>query len=255
MTVAEIAPRLASGAANTLYDNAFFSQVDRDGLTSAGVIVPLVSHLIPFNSVVDVGCGHGAWLRVFQDHGASCVVGLDGPYVNRSQLLIPPESFVETDLARPFRIPGKYDLAVCLEVGEHLPRRMAPVLVEALCRAAEVVLFSAAIPGQGGTHHINEQWPRFWESAFKANGFIRLDPIRPQVWRHPDVAPWYKQNIYLFADRRRCDEDKRLRSELEVSEHSRFFLLQEDIVEHHMGLRGLLQALPRAAWRAIRRFA
>src|SRR5688572_21793249 len=139
----------------TVYDEHFFKVVDREGLASARVIVPLVRDLTNCDSVVDVGCGHGAWLKVFQDHGASQVVGCDGAYVDPTQLLIPGNCFRQVDLSRPFNIAGRFDLAVCLEVAEHLPSSMACPLVSALCQAAPIVLFSAAVPGQGGIHHIN----------------------------------------------------------------------------------------------------
>src|SRR5262245_37866680 len=115
MATIEVEPRACPSAPPTVYDEAFFEQVDREGLASARVIVPLVRELVSCDSVVDVGCGHGAWLRVFQEHGASRVVGYDGPYIDPTRLLIPADCFHKVDLARPFEIQDRFDLAVCLE--------------------------------------------------------------------------------------------------------------------------------------------
>ena len=141
-------------------------------------IVPLVRDLVPARTVVDVGCGRGAWLRTFKAHGAETISGYDGAYVDPAKLLIPRDAFTAIDLSAPLAIIGRYDLAVCLEVGEHLPQRSARPLIQTLCQLAPAILFSAAVPGQGGTHHINEQWPHYWAHLFEERGFVRLDPIR-----------------------------------------------------------------------------
>jgi hypothetical protein len=105
---------------------------------------------------------------------------------------------------------GRYDLAVCLEVAEHLPESSAADLVRALTAFAPVVLFSAAVPGQGGVGHINEQWPAYWKGLFEQHGFYRRDPIRPRIWTNERVHWWYRQNIFLFASRQKVEESRAL---------------------------------------------
>ena len=95
----------------------------------------------------------------------------------------------------------RFDLALCLEVAEHLPASSAPVLIESLVSAAPVVLFSAAVPEQGGVHHINEQWPSYWEKLFAERGLRKFDVIRPLIWNNCSIQPWYRQNLYLFTSR------------------------------------------------------
>jgi len=237
----------------TAYDDAFFDQIDRDGLASARVIVPLVQKLVDCDSVVDVGCGRGAWLRVFLEHGASRVVGYDGAYVDQSQLLIPRSSFRAADLSKPINVTERFDLAVCLEVAEHLPRAAAGNLVQTLTTAAPAVLFSAALPGQGGANHINEQWPLFWQTLFAKYHYRRLDPIRWSVWRNPSVASWYKQNVYLFVSYTALQGSPSLQEELASSEASQFELIHQDVLSPYNSFRGLIRALPRAAWNAVSR--
>ena len=119
-------------------------------------VVPIVLDLIRPGSVVDVGCGLGEWLATFQEHGVSDILGIDGDYVDRDMLYIPQQDFKTIDLNRPFTLNRTFDLAVCLEVAEHLEAEHANDFVESLTRLAPIILFSAAIPLQSGTNHVNE---------------------------------------------------------------------------------------------------
>ena len=188
------------------YDASFFAAQAVSSMKSARAILPeLFSRLQP-NSVLDVGCGIGPWLRAAGDLGARVLLGVDGEYVEQRLLMIPSESFVPVDLARPGLKekvvaihPGRFDLVICLEVAEHLPFERSASLVEELCQLGDVVLFSAAIPFQGGTQHINEQWPEFWALLFRSFGFVCYDWLRQQIWAVPNVDWWYAQNVLLFV--------------------------------------------------------
>jgi SAM-dependent methyltransferase len=168
-------------------------------IRSAATVVPDVVRLVEPCSVVDVGCGQGVWLAEFARHGCE-VRGFDGH--DSARLDIPAECYTRVDLesAPALEFGPDVDLAVCLEVGEHLTARRAAWLVETLCQA-EVVLFSAAIPGQGGVNHINEQWPDYWARLFHGNGFDVSGALRWRWWtRAPhDIEVWYAQNILLCA--------------------------------------------------------
>jgi len=149
-------------------------------------------------TAVDVGCGHGAWARVLLDHGID-TLGVDGDYVDRAALLIPPDRFVARDLARGFNLDRTFDLAISMEVGEHLPPGWTDGFVQELTRIAPVVLFSAAIPMQGGTQHVNERWQSEWAARFAARGYDVFDVVRPRVWTDSDVEMWYSQNTLLYV--------------------------------------------------------
>jgi hypothetical protein len=127
-------------------------------------------------------------------------MGLDGPYVPKESLLFDGTRFREADLTREIDLGRRFDLAVSLEVGEHLPTAAAPVFVRNICRAAPLVAFSAAVPGQGGEHHINEQPYAFWRSLFAANGYRAFDFVRPRIGEARAVEPWYRYNILLFVE-------------------------------------------------------
>jgi SAM-dependent methyltransferase len=184
------------------YDESFFATCEAESSTSARQVVPLVVQLLSPKSVVDVGCGIGAWLVEFRNAGVDDFLGIDGAYVNKSQLLIEQNRFVSHDLTQPLDIPAshrrQFDLAVSLEVAEHLDAKYAAQFVSGLASAAPAVLFSAAIPYQGGTHHVNEQWPTYWARLFAEHQFVAVDWVRPRLMNNPQVAYYYAQNSLLF---------------------------------------------------------
>lgn len=151
--------------------------------------------------VVDFGCGLGTWLKVFKDHGASEVLGIDGKWVNRELLhkYITEQEFREADMEKPVKLDKTYDLVVSLEVAEHLSEQSADIFVQFLVDAGKIILFSAAIPGQGGWNHVNEQWPDYWQKKFSMHGYIYHDLIRGHVWGNPAVGACYQQNMFIVA--------------------------------------------------------
>lgn len=182
------------------YSEHFYVRQKTGSLPSAEAIVPhLLSITGPLKSVIDVGCGLGTWLSVFTQHGATTVCGVDSPYAKRTQSYIPDSAFVSTDLEQPLPITDTFDLAVSLEVAEHLNPARAAQFVTTLTARAPLVLFSGAIPGQGGTHHVNEQWPDYWETLFAAHGYVALDCIRRPFWNDTRVCYWYAQNAILYV--------------------------------------------------------
>lgn len=175
------------------YDAAFYKIEQETALRSAEIVLPSVLEATGAESVVDVGCGTGGWLKVAADHGRRIYGhdGYDGP------LLINPNAYFKGDISEG--VPcSSVDLAICLEVGEHLPEKSAAPLVAGLC-GAKYVLFSAAIPGQGGVNHINEQWGSWWARLFAEHGYEGSSDLRWRFWHDRNVADWYRQNILLFA--------------------------------------------------------
>jgi SAM-dependent methyltransferase len=181
------------------YDRDYFESQARGTKRSAEVIVPVVMELLSPRSVCDVGCGQGIWLGVFEQHGVRDVLGIDGDYVDRESLQIDPEKFVFADLQQGVPDVGSFDLAVSLEVAEHLPESAAQNFVAGLVGLAPAVLFSAAVPGQGGLGHVNEQWPPYWRQLFLEHDYRLVDCVRPRIWNSSDVKEWYRQNTLLFA--------------------------------------------------------
>jgi hypothetical protein len=181
------------------YSKQFYRDQGPGSLRSAREIIPLIMDMVRPRSVVDVGCGVGAWLSVFLDHGVQDILGIDSVDVPVDLLMVPRKVFQSTDLSQPAPINRVFDLAVSVEVVEHLPMNASDVFVAFLTSLAPVVVFAAAVPFQGGTGHINEQWPDFWVELFRKRGYAVVDAFRPQVWSNENVEPFYRQNLLLFV--------------------------------------------------------
>lgn len=181
------------------YDWAFYLRQSGGSARSAAIVVPQALKLFPVGSVVDVGCGVGTWLEAFIRNGVTDVLGVDGDHVDRALLRIPPAQFRAADLNQPLDLGRSFDLACSLEVAEHLPAAAADPFVAGLVRLAPRVLFSAAVPQQGGVLHLNERPQSWWARRFLEHGYAAFDCIRPQIYDNPDVEWWYQQNILPFC--------------------------------------------------------
>lgn len=193
----------------TTFGEAFVPTQGDDSMRSAERVLPLVFDLAHPSSVLEIGCGDGAWLTMARRLGAERILGIDEAPADR--LRIPSEEFANRDLAAIGELPGPFDLAMCLEVADRLGENDAMQMVEALCDVADVVLFSAAIPGQSGFGHRNEQWPTYWEALFGAFDFRMVDCLRIRLWDDPNVDPCYAQNAMLYVRRARLEHDARMR--------------------------------------------
>lgn len=177
------------------YDERFYANI-RDGIkSSAEVVVPMVKTLLEPDCVIDVGGGEGWWAREFFQLG-SMVTLIDGDYVEPCDFggRFIPHDIGGTPLPADL---GQYDLAVCLEVAEHLPPSRGASFITELCGLAPAILFSAAIPGQGGTGHVNEQWPDYWAALFDDSGYAVTGALRFMIWGDGRVENWYRQNLLL----------------------------------------------------------
>ena len=238
------------------YGRGFYEHHETTARRSAEAVVPLAIGFVAPTSVVDVGCGAGTWLAAFREAGVRNIWGVDGPWVHEEILKIPADCFQVVDVSRPFRLGRRFDLAVCLEVAEHIPAAGAEGLVESLVALAPVILFSAAIPNQGGTHHVNEQWPDYWIQRFRTHGFVPVDCLRARLWRNEDIAWWYAQNALFFVEEAALDRYPALAAAYDPSApplalvHPRRYLETAD--PHDLSIRTLLGALRSATVRRLR---
>ena len=184
------------------YDENYYRYITDGSLRSAEIVLPLVSRLVAVRSVVDLGAGAGAWLCAWQRLGVADVVGVDGDHVQPTALMIPADRFVAADLAVPVRLRRAFDLVESLEVAEHLPPSAARTFIDNLVAHGDVVLFSAAAPGQGGEYHVNERPYDYWRALFDERGYAMFDPIRIRVVDDLRVEPWYRYNTFLYVNRR-----------------------------------------------------
>jgi len=182
--------------------------------SSAETIIAILASCIEMESVLDVGCGDGIWLASCRAKGASTVSGVDGPWTDPTQLLIPPESVAIKDLSEPFDLQRRYDLVISLEVAEHVAPQFSEIFVDNLVRHGDVILFGAAIPYQSGFRHINEQWQSYWAGLFQAKGFLAYDLIRSQIWDNPDVHFWYRQNAILYVNSKNAELTNKIKNHI-----------------------------------------
>lgn len=175
-----------------MYDSGFYEEVRDGAARSAAAVVPMLVDTFKPTTVIDVGCGEGWWGYQFALHGCT-VTGVDG----HAEATVLPAGYLRHDLRTDLPSLGRYDLAVCLEVAEHLPPERAPGLIADLCDLADTVVFSAAIPGQGGTGHVNEQWPEYWCTKFGQHDYAVSGALRWLIWSDDRVENWYRQNLLV----------------------------------------------------------
>ena len=184
------------------YNSEFFDSLLMTSSSSAPFIAKYIYHSFKPNTVVDIGCGTGEILKVLTSLGGIDCLGVEGPWIDSYKERFSKIQFADLNEFIPLR--KKFDVAICLEVAEHLEERFASTLISTLTASSDIILFSAAIPGQSGTEHINLKHPEYWAKHFWDKGFaLYLDP-RKDFLKNFDIAPWYQQNTLVF---RKMDED------------------------------------------------
>jgi len=235
------------------YNRQFFTNLN--SADSSEVLAQLLVNLLQPASVMDVGCGTGQLLAAFTRAGVTEITGIDGPWVPRDLLQIPPTMFETHDLSQPYYPSRQYDLVTSVEVAEHLPQDAADTFVDTVTGLGQMVAFGAAIPLQGGTHHINEQWPAYWAKLFAARGYLAIDCLRPRLISDPQAPELLAQNIILYVHQElvptilplvTTDMQEWTDHPLPVV-HPRQYLRMKDFIANapsRVGLTKILKALP-----------
>ena len=148
-------------------------------------------------SLIDFGCGPGSWLVAAKELGIQDIHGIDGTdsLEKQNSHLLP--YFTMANFTEPLNIERKFEVALCLEVAEHLPPEFGSQIISSLTSLSDIIIFSAACPSQPGQNHVNCQWPQYWQKIFNDLGYVCDDSIRWQIWDNKSVSPWYKQNIFI----------------------------------------------------------
>lgn len=188
-----------------IYSESYYSNVVEPAASeAASAMAKSITRDTKARNLIDVGCGSGALLAALREHGCT-VSGLEyaeaGLSVCRSRGLHVQKFNLEQD---QLEIRDNHDVAISMEVAEHLPARCADRLVGLLTSLAPIVVFTAAFPGQGGIDHVNEQPPSYWIAKFNACGFYLDSALSDQwkgEWQAAAVADWYWKNIMVFHRR------------------------------------------------------
>jgi hypothetical protein len=162
-------------------------------------------------------------------------------------LSVDPVHVVFYDLKTVYQEKRRYDLAMSLEVGEHLPAASSENLVKTLTGLSDIILFSAAIPGQEGTYHINEQYPEYWASLFSKYDYIAIDAVRHAIWNNDQIEYWYRQNTILYIHKHKLDTFPELKRFADyaagqplVRIHPRLLELKNDTIRQTSTFLGLM---------------
>ena len=169
---------------------------NQHSVEGARAALPILFGGARLGSVFDLGCGCGTWLKAFLEMGATDILGVDGVPMEEKELLFSKKNFRLHDLREPLLLGRRFDMALCLEVAEHLDLEHAPVIVKSLTVHSDRILFSAACPNQPGQGHVNCQWPGFWQNLFNEQGFSCSDSPRWAIWSVEEIEPWYRQNLF-----------------------------------------------------------
>ncbi|MFH1956627.1 MAG: class I SAM-dependent methyltransferase [Patescibacteria group bacterium] len=211
------------------YTSQYYYRQQEGSKESAKEIIPLILKLISPKSVIDVGCGVGTWLAVFKERGIEDILGIDGDYVDKDLLQIPKENFLAFDLTKILKLDRKFDLVVCLEVAEHLPEKSAENFIKSLAELGPIVLFSAAVPFQGGRNHINEQWLEYWRKIFEKYNYVTVDALRGKIWKNDKIEYWYRQNILFFVDKNYLDKNQILKEEYKKTNLNQISIIHPEL--------------------------
>lgn len=192
---------------NMIYDADYYGcNLQDPAIRSVGTMSESIYSTFNPRSIIDVGCGRGALLDALRKRGCD-VLGLEyseaALRLCRTQYLPVLKFNLEKDIFIQRRV---FDVAISMEVAEHLPARIADRYVELLTHLSPIIVFTAAPPGQGGrvgTDHVNEQPPSYWIAKFHQRGFQHNEALSrswSEQWKAAgDVALCYYQNLMLFT--------------------------------------------------------
>lgn len=137
---------------------------------TAKIIVPILIRNYKIKSVLDLGCNTGQWMLSFMLNDVTDVQGVDGDNMNKERVLS-KQHFIVHNLTFPLNLQRKFDMVMCLEVAEHIDEKYADTLVDTACQHSDLILWSAATPGQTGWNHVNEQPHEYWIEKFRSRGY------------------------------------------------------------------------------------
>lgn len=206
-----------------LYNKKFYLDIHNGSLTSARKVIPELLKIFSVKSAIDFGCGTGAWLSVLNEYGCLDTLGLDGS--DDGHNMLNNFNFELIDLSKSYNPKKRYDLAISLEVAEHIEESYADVFVENLVNSSDNILWSAAIPNQGGVGHLNEKWPSYWVEKFNKYGYSCNGSFRYKFWFDESIEPWYRQNLLLFSKQVNFNEE--IRDLIHPYNYERFSVIEE----------------------------
>lgn len=166
---------------NSAYDNEFFDFNLADSRPQAEWLAPKIAKAFGVRNMVDIGCATGHWVDAFLRAGVNAR-GVEGSESARNSLVCPVDKVTFADLRYPLTDDTRQvDLVISLEVAEHIEEKYADIFLSNIVRySPETVLLTAARPGQGGHHHVNERPHEYWIEKMAALGYV-LDSSKATI--------------------------------------------------------------------------
>ena len=214
-------------------DQQFNYQEQYYNTQSAEQVLPILFGLYKPKSLLDVGCGNGSWMVAARKFGITDIMGIDSQGLENNKWPLAEEQFNLVDLDYPFDLGRRFDMVLCLEVAEHLAVESAPSLISSLVKHSDLIVFSAAIPGQEGDRHINTREPSYWQQLFNQHGFNTYDNIRPIIWDNQKIFWWYRQNIFIAQ--RSGSADEKVTEKIRHIVHPEHFIEKTDSIKNYKG--------------------
>ena len=144
-------------------------------------------------SVLDVGCGTGRAIDWFLARGVDAI-GIEGSALAK-QKAKHPERIHTCDLNKPIDLSRRFDMVWSFEVAEHIHPKFVDNFLDTLTGHSNVIVLSAAPPGQGGEGHFNEQPPEYWIDKFSRLGF-EYQEAAAKVFH--ETKEFYCENMLVF---------------------------------------------------------
>lgn len=184
-----------------IYDKKFFKNTIKFESSSAKSAVDILIKYFKPESVIDIGCGAGIYLKEFYNQKIE-ILGYDGSPAALEGSLVGDKIKLH-DLCEPINLDRKFDLCLCFEVAEHLKPEYSEILVETLIKLSSTVVFTAATPGQGpeSIGHINERPHEFWIDLFEEKGFVHKKELTEKIkteMKSKKVVWWIVKNLMVF---------------------------------------------------------
>jgi len=190
------------------YNSSYYEKMYERNSKVAQAIMPFLIERLKPSSIVDIGCGRGIFLAEAMKQGINDILGVDGDYIERDKLYIPQNCFMGYDLNKKLSVDRKFDIAMSFEVAEHIEKSNERQFVSDLVELSDIVAFSAAIPGQGGKGHVNEQWMSCWNELFMEHAYYPINRLKFYFWNNNEITPLRRQNIILFVSSEKYEQTK-----------------------------------------------
>lgn len=184
------------------YDVAYYQTINAEEAEQAARLAGVLIWKYQPKSALDIGCATGLYLKPFLDASIDGY-GIDNAEatIDAAVMMVPKGRIKIADITKA-SIGHRADLAMCLEVLEHIPESGAAAAVKHIAESSDVIIFSAAQPGQGGHGHINCQPKEYWQDLFTARGYVRRledeDYIRTIMAAGYHMG-WLTNNLMIFG--------------------------------------------------------